>query len=984
MEEDSYGSLLELTEAPEFDIFQCLHQLKNNVNNLGVHHYLVKKLHNFSYLEVEFYIPQLVQLMVSFETDSMALSDFLLEYSRKYPHFCLITFWTLQAYVFELKNDPESYSFHIVRNFINELQNVMFNQELMSESLQKQVDFRENLQPSIAMCGTVFASIAVPQINTYVMPIIHSQGKQQKSLLFKLANFHKSLTKNLTLKNRGRTTDSEEGGDIGNDQRSLSSPVAHDDNKIDSQASSRQPRQSLQHAATSSNLEHLDDKLYNSDYSFDRDLKINTRIKSKKSYIKRIQSQELLSTPSTGNAALFARPSLIENQNFHSMPDLRSNNRDGSIEDIAITPIVSDSSSTSLASLDLQEHKHSNNQRSLPMHLDQKVKHLHVNYFKKETEFMMGLQNISMRLSQVPKEARLTSLRAELSIINNTILPSEIDIPQLFPVSSKQNKKFHRIIKVNVNEACVLNSAERVPFLLLIEYLSEEMDFNPLNEHNKNIILNKSASDYISASGRRNKIGNSDIKSTFDSIRQNENMTPNPNLDEADLGDMSVVAISNEKNFITNHLNSRQASDMNTNIKKSAGFDLSQHESNPDSLLNDNVLNQKQVPDLSPNLNTTDLSTQMRIAAVMLQQLEKSGQTNSDQTAAIKTRIIESMKALQDKFENIDYQQIKAMKSVNVGNDSSDAGERKLENDFKLSEDWVTKKHRIRQASAYGHLKNWDLCSVIAKNGDDLPQEAFACQLISIISNIWKTNNVGVWTKNMKILVTSANTGLVETINNAMSIHSIKKTLTDLTVKSGENPKGTVASLKDYFNKVYGNEDSYKYKKAQSNFATSLAAYSVICYVLQIKDRHNGNIMLDNEGHIIHIDFGFLLSNSPGSVGFEAAPFKLIFEYIEVLGGVDGPQYLKFKELCKESFKVLRQNCDHLINIVDLMQTDSSLPCFKNGAQTSVLLKQRLQLDLSDEDCDTFVETALIGKSIGSVYTRLYDQFQLLTQGIYS
>lgn len=68
------------------------------------------------------------------------------------------------------------------------------------------------------------------------------------------------------------------------------------------------------------------------------------------------------------------------------------------------------------------------------------------------------------------------------------------------------------------------------------------------------------------------------------------------------------------------------------------------------------------------------------------------------------------------------------------------------------------------------------------------------------------------------------------------------------------------------------------------------------------------------------IDFGFLLSNSPGQLGFEMAPFKLPQEYIDILGGLDSERFQDFRVLMKKCFWTARRQAESIIMIVELMQ----------------------------------------------------------------
>ncbi|XP_062367571.1 phosphatidylinositol 4-kinase beta isoform X2 [Cinclus cinclus] len=283
-----------------------------------------------------------------------------------------------------------------------------------------------------------------------------------------------------------------------------------------------------------------------------------------------------------------------------------------------------------------------------------------------------------------------------------------------------------------------------------------------------------------------------------------------------------------------------------------------------------------------------------------------------------------------------------------------------------LKEPWQEKVRRIREASPYGHLPSWRLLSVIVKCGDDLRQELLAFQVLKQLQSIWDQERVPLWIKPYQILVISADSGMIEPVLSAVSLHQIKKQ--------------SALSLLDYLLQEHGPATSESFLSAQRNFVRSCAGYSLLCYLLQVKDRHNGNILLDAEGHIIHIDFGFILSSSPRNLGFETSAFKLTSEFVDVMGGLDGDMFNYYKMLMLQGLIAARKHMDKVVQIVEIMQQGSQLPCF-HGSSTIRHLKERFHMNLTEEQLQLQVEQMVDG-SMRSITTKLYDGFQYLTNGI--
>lgn len=139
--------------------------------------------------------------------------------------------------------------------------------------------------------------------------------------------------------------------------------------------------------------------------------------------------------------------------------------------------------------------------------------------------------------------------------------------------------------------------------------------------------------------------------------------------------------------------------------------------------------------------------------------------------------------------------------------------------------------------------------------------------------------------------------------------------------------------------------------------------------------------MIDRKGHIVHIDFGFMLQSSPGNMNFEGAPFKLTPEYIELMDGVDSDLFEYFKSLLTAGLLEVRKNMDDLVRFITIMMKDSVMPCFKSPNTIVSEFEARMRVtglnSASATQRNEMAELAdrIVRNSTNNFFTNQYDNF---------
>ncbi|XP_024518652.1 phosphatidylinositol 3-kinase VPS34 [Selaginella moellendorffii] len=238
-------------------------------------------------------------------------------------------------------------------------------------------------------------------------------------------------------------------------------------------------------------------------------------------------------------------------------------------------------------------------------------------------------------------------------------------------------------------------------------------------------------------------------------------------------------------------------------------------------------------------------------------------------------------------------------------------------------------------------------CKVMFKKGDDLQQDQLVIQLITLMDQLLKVENLDLQLTPYRVLATNKDEGLLEFVTGSKNLQTI-------LVRH--------RSIINYFRQCHPDPEGQFGISAPclETFVKSCAGYCVITYILGVGDRHLENLLIRDDGRLFHVDFGFILGKDPKPF---PPPMKLCKEMVDAMGGINSEYYGKFKLYCCEAFNILRKSSNLILNLFYLMS---------NSEVAILKLQEKFQLSLDDEEAIQFFQL-LINESVNALFPQVVD-----------
>lgn len=324
---------------------------------------------------------------------------------------------------------------------------------------------------------------------------------------------------------------------------------------------------------------------------------------------------------------------------------------------------------------------------------------------------------------------------------------------------------------------------------------------------------------------------------------------------------------------------------------------------------------------------------------------------------------------------------------------------------LKITFKTLTTQHSSSQLFGKKHNK-YGKYSLMFKIGDDLRQDQLVIQIINLMDQLLKNENLDLKLTPYKILASSPVAGLIQFVPNEtldtvlantyptvesasagdpntrsngilnyLRLHSTESTPTEPISRSVLNPlsnhtepsveqRPTIAS------------DLGVSSVLMDNYVKSCAGYCVITYLLGVGDRHLDNLLLSPNGKFWHADFGYILGRDP-------KPFpplmKLPIQVIDGMGGMDHENYNIFKNYCFITYTTLRKNSNLILNLFQLM-LDANIPDIKIDPKRAIeKVEEKFCLEMTEEEAILHFQN-LINDSVNAFLPMVIDRLHSLAQ----